>query len=111
MGLWSEMKAQARKDLGVPEGRSAVGWMASLFPGAVKYMREEKVSAAYSARRTKGLQSIANYQFMGGDSRERIERARGGKLPKDYFETREAARKALRDFPEVRDWLAPGALD
>lgn len=110
MGFWDDFKRAGRQMYGIPDGVSAARFIASLPSDCVKYVRGEAVSAAYSAKRTKGLQAVMDYQHMGGDSRERTEKARGGELPRKYYETRAAANQALRDFPEISDWIQPDAL-
>lgn len=108
--FWNEFKKAGRDMYGIPEGTSAVRFLASLPVDAVKYVRGEAVSAAYSAKRTQGLQAVMNYQQMGGDTRERVEKDRGGELPRDYHQTRRAAHKALQDFPEIKSWIDPNAI-
>lgn len=110
MGFWSDFKKAGRDMYGIPEGMTAARFIASLPVDYVKYVRGEAVSAAYSARRTKGLQAVMNYQQMGGASREYAEKSRGGELPKDYYATRDAAHQALVDFPEIKDWIDESAI-
>lgn len=114
MGLWSEFRSEYKKagrDMyGIPEGVSAARFLATLPRDTVRYVKGEAVSAAYSARRTKGLQAVMNFQQMGGESRRHIEARRGGKLPRDYHKVRDAAHQALEDFPEIRDWIDPNAI-
>ena len=110
MGIWNEFKSAGRDMYGIPDGTSAVRFLATLPADTVKYVRGEAVSAAYSARRTKGLQQVMNYQQMGGATREMTEKRRGGKLPRDYYRTRSAAHQALRDFPEIRGWIDVAAI-
>lgn len=46
-----------------------------------------------------------DYQQMGGQTREYIEKRRGGEVPKGYYQARDAAHQALEDFPEIRNWI------
>lgn len=108
--FWNEFKKAGREMYRIPEGTTAIRFLASLPKDYVEYVRGEKVSAAYSSRRTKGLQAVMNYQGMGGDTRERLEKKRDGELPRNYYETRAAAHKALQDFPEINDWIDPNAI-
>ncbi len=105
MGFWKEFAAEGRKMYGIPEGTTAVRFLASMPREFTQYVRGEAVSAAYSARRTKGLQAIMDFQQMGGATREQLERSRGGKLPADYHKTKDAAHQALVDFPELGEWI------
>lgn len=107
--FWQAFKNAGREMYQIPEGVSAAKFIASLPADYVKHARGEAVSAAYSARRTKGLQSVMNYLSMGGDRRMAVEDARGGDLPVGYHAERIAAHKALSDFPEIRDWIDPNA--
>jgi len=110
MGFWSEFKKAGRDMYRIPEGTTATRFLASLPKDYVQYVRGEAVSAAYSARRTKGLQAVMDFQQMGGATRERLEESRGGELPRDYHKTKAAAHKALDDFPEIKAWIDLNAI-
>lgn len=109
--FWSEFKKAGRDMYQIPEGISAARFLASLPRDCVKYVRGEAVSAAYSARRTKGLQAVMDFQHMGGATREYLEQRRGGELPKGYHQAKHAAHQALEDFPEIREWINPDSIN
>lgn len=108
--FWNEFKRAGREMYQIPEGVSAARFIASLPADYVKHVRGEAVSAAYSAKRTKALQRVMDFQAMGGASRERIENDRGGDLPRGYFEAKSDAHQALEDFPEIRAWINEDAI-
>jgi hypothetical protein len=99
--FWQAFKKAGREMYQIPEGVSATRFIASLPAGYLKDARGRAVSEAYSARRTKGLQAVMNYQHMRGD---------GSVAPSDVMRAREAAHQALEDFPEMRAWIDPNAV-
>lgn len=105
MGVWSEFKKAGRQMYGIPDGVSAAKFMATLPADCVRYVKGEAVSAAYQARRTRALQSVMDYQQMGGATREQIAKSRGEKLPTNYYLNRADAHRALEDFPEIAGWI------
>lgn len=110
MGVWKEFKQAGRQMYGIPDGVTAAQFLRSLPREAVDYVRGEAVSAAYSAKRTKGLQAVMDYQQMGGATREALCKRRGEKLPTNYYLVRMAAHHALEDFPEINGWIDPNAI-
>lgn len=110
MGFWKEFKQTGRDMYGIPEGMSAARFLATLPRDTVRYVKGEAVSAAYQARRTKGLQAVMDFQQMGGQSRAELCRRRGEKLPRNYHLVKMAAHQALEDFPEIKQWIDPHAI-
>lgn len=110
MGFWTEFKKAGRQMYQIPDGVTAGKFLASLPRDYVTHVRGEAVSAAYSARRTRGLQAVMDFQQMGGESRKRLAEERGEKLPRNYFLTRMEAHHALEDFPEINNWIDPDAI-
>lgn len=108
--FWNAWKKAGREMYRIPDGVTAGKFLASLPKDYVEYVRGEKVSAAYSARRTKGLQAVMDFQQMGGETRKRLAEERGEKLPRNYYLTRMDAHHALEDFPEINNWIDPNAI-
>lgn len=111
MGFWNDFKQTGREMYGIPDGETAGKFLASLPVDYVRHTRKEAVSSAYSARRTKGLQAVMNFQYMGGENRAARAARYGEELPDGYDTARDAAHQALEDFPELKNWIDPSSLD